>query len=81
MKFDPNWKNLAALLTGASGLVVTLGGAVPSILSAFGVEVDHGVATQIVGGLSGALLTLAGLLSDDDGDGVPNIVDPDVRPA
>lgn len=75
MKFDFNWRNLAALLTGVAGLVVSLGGSVPSMLSALGVEFDPEMAAQMVGGASAVLLTLAGQFSDDDGDGVPNIAD------
>jgi len=74
-KLTNNWKNIAAFLTGASGLVVTLGGVAPAVLGAFGIDVDPGAAEAIVGGISGALLTFAGLFGDSDGDGIPNIVD------
>ena len=70
-----NWKNIAAFLTGASGLVVTIGGVVPSVLATFGLDVDPVMAEHVVGGLSGALLTLAGRFGDSDGDGIPNLVD------
>jgi hypothetical protein len=65
MKFQLNWKNIAALLTGIAGITAALGGYVPDAYA------------EVIGGLSAGLLTVAGLLGDRDGDGIPNVVDAD----
>ena len=63
MKFDPNWKNVAALLTGIAGVVAAVSGYVPPEYA------------EVVAGIGSGLLVLAGLFGDSDGDGIPNLVD------
>ncbi len=63
MQINVNWRNIAALLSGIAAVVASLSGYVPA---------DY---ADLTAGIGSGLLVLAGLFRDDDGDGVPNIVD------
>jgi len=63
MRFQVNWPNIAALLTGMASVVASVSGYVPA---------EYANTTAVIGSF---LLILAGLFGDDDGDGRPNLID------